>query len=682
MRDGQAIGCELQSARAMGWGIRFFLTAALTAARLPGGGAPLALGCAAAAGSGGEGAAALLGAAVGTLLFLDFSAGLPQLASAILIAAAATAFRGLRLTEKRFFPSLCAAAFVLAVKGIYVLQSSDPASALPLCLTETALAAFSAYGYAPLLSRGREAPGAEGLWFSAVTLLCAFSGVEAGGLSVGRTALGCLVLAIGWRQGVTRGTVTGLLSGILMDFYTGGGTLVCAAAYAFAGMLSGSCAGKRRVSVAPRYLLGESLLLAGVRADRGWLLLLELLGGCVLFLLLPGRAFGGKRLSSAPAQGESSGAAVEKLKAHLSKTAAALHDLSDSLGRSLPRDTEESPAVIFDRAAESVCRDCALCTLCWQKEYVSTFDALNNAAPFLMERGRALAKDFPSHFADRCIHLSDLLGAINRELSAYLLRRQYRRELEETRRSARGQYAQLGELLSATAAELGEARPVSARRRTYRIGAALRPRAGESVCGDSVTSFETERGRLCLLVSDGSGSGESARRESALTSRLLRQFLEAGIEPEAALKTLNTALALRSEETGAFATIDLLTVEPDAAAALYKYGAAPTYLKKGGSVRRITGNALPPGLREAPAPPDVTRLKLEEGSFTVMISDGVADALDDEWLQNLLAGWDGEDPQALAGLVLRESAQRGRMEDDCGVQVLAVPAGEGNCRRA
>ena len=68
-----------------------------------------------------------------------------------------------------------------------------------------------------------------------------------------------------------------------------------------------------------------------------------------------------------------------------------------------------------------------------------------------------------------------------------------------------------------------------------------------------------DRGQLCLLLSDGSGSGESARRESALTSRLLRQFLEAGIQPEAALKTLNSALALRGEETGSFATIDLLT---------------------------------------------------------------------------------------------------------------------------
>jgi stage II sporulation protein E len=192
-----------------------------------------------------------------------------------------------------------------------------------------------------------------------------------------------------------------------------------------------------------------------------------------------------------------------------------------------------------------------------------------------------------------------------------------------------------------------------------------------------VSSFESNDGRLCLLLSDGSGCGESARRESALTSRLLRQFLEAGIDTEAALKTLNAAMALRSEETGAFSTIDLITVSlGNGDAALYKYGAAPTYIKKGGSVRRITGHALPPGLRESASEPDITRLTLKEESFVVMISDGVADPTEDEWLQDLLAGWDGSDPQLLAGLILQETVRRGELMDDCGVQVLYFPAEE------
>ena len=93
-------------------------------------------------------------------------------------------------------------------------------------------------------------------------------------------------------------------------------------------------------------------------------------------------------------------------------------------------------------------------------------------------------------------------------------------------------------------------------------------------------------------------------------------------------------------------------------------------MKKGGTVRRITGGTLPAGLRGGAAAPDVTRATLEPGSFVVMVSDGVADPGRDEWLQNLLAGWDGEDPQTLAGLILSESVRRENLQDDCGVQVL------------
>ena len=392
--------------------------------------------------------------------------------------------------------------------------------------------------------------------------------------------------------------------------------------------------------------------------------------GVALFLLLPGRAFGGKRVKKAETA-EGGPAPLERMRAQLTRTAAALRDLYDSMGRGAPISTDENPAVVFDRAAEKVCRGCALCELCWQKEYTGTFNALNDATPFLLERGRALPKDFPGYFADRCIHLPDFLTAVNGELSAFLLRRQYRRQLEETRRSARGQYAQLSELLTATAAGLGEVPASGEEAAVCRIGAALRPKEGETVCGDTVVSFRTGTGLLCLLLADGMGSGEAARKESALTCRLVEQFLEAGIEPEAALKTLNSAMALRGADTGSFTTIDLLTCRPETGEAVfYKYGAAPSYLKKGGVVRRVTGGTLPAGLRGAPALPDVTRAALEPGGFAVLVSDGVADPGRDEWLMDLLAGWEGEDPQTLAGLILVESIRREGLQDDCGIQVL------------
>lgn len=664
----------VQPTRLLGWGIRFFLGAALTASQTPGGYAPFALGWVAAAGAGAEGLAALLGTALGAALFLSFAEALPFLATGVLLLTVSTALRETRLMDRPWVLPAAAAGMTAAVGGIYVMESLAPLDHLAPCIAAAALAGAAAWFMGPLLrpSSAGELPGA--ILFLLSALLLALAPVELLGISIGRTLLGVVLTYAAYDQGPMVGAAAGLGLGLTADLCgdTGGGLFT--AVYGLAGFVVGRGQGKSGRGRAALSFLGASMLaLLPARQPQAFGALGEALASSVLFLLLPSRVFGGKRVrrEEMPVNAIPSG---EKLKARLTKAASALRELYDSMSRPARGLGEENPAIIFDRAAEKVCRGCALVELCWQKEYTSTFNALNDATPFLLERGRALPKDFPPYFADRCIHLPDFIIAVNGELSAFLLRRQYRRELEETRRNAQGQYAQLSELLTATAAGLEESAYACVDAPLCRVGAVLRPKAGDTVCGDTVASFQRENGQWCLLLSDGMGSGEAARKESALTCRLVQQFLEAGIEPDAALKTLNAAMALRGAETGSFTTVDLFLCDPkDGSAVFYKYGAAPSYLKKGGVVRRITGVSLPVGLRGEAGVPDVTRATLAPGSFAVMISDGVADPNDDEWVQDLLAGWPGEDPQQLASAILAESVKREKLQDDCGIQVFYRP---------
>ena len=109
---------RLQSGRWLNWGIRFFLTAALTASQTAGGYAPFALGCIAAAGPGADGAAALLGGVTGALLFLDFQQVLALAAVGILILTAATAFRDTAFLQKPWvLPVLAADASSRSLSG-------------------------------------------------------------------------------------------------------------------------------------------------------------------------------------------------------------------------------------------------------------------------------------------------------------------------------------------------------------------------------------------------------------------------------------------------------------------------------------------------------------------------------------------------------------------------------------
>ena len=302
--------------------------------------------------------------------------------------------------------------------------------------------------------------------------------------------------------------------------------------------------------------------------------LLETAIAGVLFLLLPEKLFQKGRRHRAAALG-----APNALEKQLRGAASVFRDLYDSLSRAGTAPVnDENVATVFDRAADQICRACPLCATCWDADYVTTYNALNDVTEPLNSRGHVLPSDFPAHFSSRCLRFSDFTAAVNAEFTALLMRRQYTRQLSSTRAQAREQYARLSELLSESAdqVERGAAVPASAEAPVCDICTAGRAKAGESVSGDTLSTFRSEDGKVFLLLSDGMGCGEDARRESAMTVRLLEQFLKAGIEPSTALKTLNSALTLHTDESGSFTTIDLLAMTPESGSvSFYKFGAAP-----------------------------------------------------------------------------------------------------------
>lgn len=203
-------------------------------------------------------------------------------------------------------------------------------------------------------------------------------------------------------------------------------------------------------------------------------------------------------------------------------------------------------------------------------------------------------------------------------------------------------------------------------------GVAGRNKEGETVSGDTGTWFRREDGLLCILLCDGMGSGVKAREESALAVRLLQNFLKAGVEPEAALCTVNAALALKGEETGGCTTVDLLTVELyTGLCCVYKFGAAPTYLRQKGDVRRIGGVSPPAGLMTGEeVRPDITRFRGEAGDWIVLLTDGITGGEEDTWLREAMSAFDGVSPGVLAERVLTKSGEEQRGADDS--TVIAV----------
>ena len=208
------------------------------------------------------------------------------------------------------------------------------------------------------------------------------------------------------------------------------------------------------------------------------------------------------------------------------------------------------------------------------------------------------------------------------------------------------------------------------------VGIAALMKPGEAVSGDRGTYFKTDSGTLCVILSDGMGTGGDAAEESCEAVGILERFLRSGVDGDVAMQVLNSVMLLRSEEDWGFATADLMCIDLfTGETSFYKYGAAPSYVCTGKSVRRIDCESMAPGLEEGGgAKPDTVRMHLKPGNVALIASDGVVSGPDDSWLRGLLIDSDDADMKTLARLVLRRAVDEGAGGDDMTVLAVRVEA--------
>lgn len=205
------------------------------------------------------------------------------------------------------------------------------------------------------------------------------------------------------------------------------------------------------------------------------------------------------------------------------------------------------------------------------------------------------------------------------------------------------------------------------------VGIAALKKRGEKVSGDKGTYFKTDEGVLCVLLSDGMGTGDEAARGSGEVVAILEKFLRSGVDPAAAMKMLNSVMLLRGQDSWGYATVDLMCVDLFTGdTCFYKYGAAPSYVCSSRGVHRIKGETLAAGLSlgEGRAP-DIVRMRLKPGCTAIIASDGVIADAQDEWVRALLnRGF--EDMKALARSTLKEAEKHYGANDDMTVVTVRV----------
>jgi len=191
--------------------------------------------------------------------------------------------------------------------------------------------------------------------------------------------------------------------------------------------------------------------------------------------------------------------------------------------------------------------------------------------------------------------------------------------------------------------------------------------------GDSYSAIELRNGSSLLALSDGMGSGERARRESAATVGLLEDFIESGFDKELAVRMINTVLVLKSSEES-FSTLDICAIDLYTGLAEFiKIGAAEAYVLRDGNVLIIRSSSLPIGMLND-VDLEITKRQLQHDDIIVMATDGVTTADEEDWIKHALKHCRYNNPQDVADYLLCEAERRqdGVPKDDMTVLVARV----------
>ena len=193
----------------------------------------------------------------------------------------------------------------------------------------------------------------------------------------------------------------------------------------------------------------------------------------------------------------------------------------------------------------------------------------------------------------------------------------------------------------------------------------------ESANGDTTAMFENKEDYSYALICDGMGSG----REAAITSKLCAVFIErmlaGGNGKAVTLEMLNGFIRTRGSECSAtvdLAEIDLITGE----ACFIKSGAAPSFILRNGNLYKLQSKTVPIGImHELDA--EQIKFELQSGDVIIMLSDGVAQSLEDGiWLANLLTYEWEDDLNVMAEKILDNAVFANSRSDDMTVALVRV----------
>lgn len=208
------------------------------------------------------------------------------------------------------------------------------------------------------------------------------------------------------------------------------------------------------------------------------------------------------------------------------------------------------------------------------------------------------------------------------------------------------------------------------------VGSAKISKENSEASGDCSLQMRLDDGKYILAISDGKGSGITARESSKRTITKLKELFSSGFEKEEAMRLINTSLNLENPED-MYSSLDLSILDLyQGKIDIIKNGSCNTYIKNKKNIKIIESNELPMGITHN-VDFKTNTIDVTDGDIILMCSDGVLESKDDlnkDWIEQFLKNISTNNAQKMADLILAEAIDNsyGIAHDDITVIVAKV----------
>jgi hypothetical protein len=199
------------------------------------------------------------------------------------------------------------------------------------------------------------------------------------------------------------------------------------------------------------------------------------------------------------------------------------------------------------------------------------------------------------------------------------------------------------------------------------VSVAYRPAEGPAAGGDFYDVFEPRPGQMAVLLGDVAGHGHEALKHAALTHFTLRAYLQAGLEPRAALALAGQVLCDPTGER--YATVAVAVYDEPSSTLTYALAGHPPPMLLGYPAHEpVTVCSSPPIGWGIPTGRRQTTISLPAGAIACFFSDGLIEArregqlLGRGQLREILAAL-GDRPDAADLLAQVRAAAQGAPDD-------------------